>query len=136
MKYLRTRYLSIFLFFAIVAIFIFAGNQTATKTKIIHYKIDGMFYRLLIADEPAEWERGLMNVRKLDQASGMIFIFPNKEYRNFWNKNTLVDLDVYWISDDKIVGKSFLPSIEKSRQIVTVSSPQAVNKVVELIHVL
>ena len=37
----------------------------------------------------------------------MIFIFPDKERQTFWNKNTYLDLDIYWMNDDKVVGKSF-----------------------------
>jgi len=64
---------------------------------------------------------------------GMIFIFPDKDYRTFWNKNTYLDLDVYWLNDDKVVGKSFLPSILKSKKVVTVGSGEEVNRVVEII---
>ena len=64
---------------------------------------------------------------------GMIFIFPDKQIRNFWNKNTYLDLDIYWSKDNKIVGKSFLLSILKSKTIVTVNSKEKVDRVVELI---
>ncbi len=64
---------------------------------------------------------------------GMIFIFPNKQMRSFWNKNTYLDLNVYWLEDNKIVGKSFLPSILKSKETVTVESQKKVDKVVEII---
>ena len=63
----------------------------------------------------------------------MIFLFPDKKPRVFWNKGTLVDLDVYWIFDDKVVGRDFLPSIKKSFGVVYVSSPVPVNKVIEII---
>ena len=64
---------------------------------------------------------------------GMIFIFPEKEIKSFWNKNTFIDLNLYWIDDNKIIGKSFLPSILNSKEIVTVNSSEKVNKVVEII---
>ncbi|MEM0476681.1 MAG: hypothetical protein QW367_03565, partial [Candidatus Aenigmatarchaeota archaeon] len=53
-----------------------------------------------------------------------IFIFPDKQIRYFWNKNTFVDLDVYWLDDDKIIGREFLPSIEKTKEIYTIKSPE------------
>ena len=43
-----------------------------------------------------------------------------------------MNLDLYWLDDDRIVGKSFLSLIEKSKEIITVSSPKEVNKVIEL----
>jgi uncharacterized membrane protein (UPF0127 family) len=63
----------------------------------------------------------------------MIFIFPQKEIRSFWNKNTVLDLDIYWLDDKKIIGKDFLPSITKSKEIVIKTSPAPVNIIVEII---
>lgn len=100
--------------------------------KIINYQLQNKDYKLLEADTPQKWERGLMYFRKLDGVDGMIFIFPDKESRTFWNKNTFMDLELLWLDDDKVVGKSSLLSIEKSKEVVTVSSPKEVNKVIEI----
>lgn len=97
-------------------------------------KIENKIYKLLIADSPEEHSRGLMNVRKLNNADGMVFLFEDSQVRTFWNQNTLVDLDVYWMQDDKVVGKSFLPSIETTKVPTTTTSPKAVNQVVEIIR--
>ena len=43
-----------------------------------------------------------------------------------------MDLDIYWIADNKITGKAFLPSIEKSKEIVTVKSEKEVDTVIEI----
>ena len=64
----------------------------------------------------------------------MIFLFPDIKPRVFWNKNTFIDLDVYWILGDKVIGRDFLPSINKSNGVVYVSSPVPVNKVVEIVR--
>ena len=104
--------------------------------EFINYSINNTKYKLLVADEQEEWQKGLMfykNKQELKGADGMIFIFPDKDYRTFWNKNTYLDLDVYWLNDDKVVGKSFLPSILKSKKVVTVGSGEEVNRVVEII---
>ena len=98
----------------------------------INYKLENKNLKLLVADTPEKWQRGLMYFRKLEGVDGMIFIFPEKELRTFWNKNTFMNLDLYWLDDDRIVGKSFLSLIEKSKEIITVSSPKEVNKVIEL----
>jgi len=103
------------------------------NNEIINYKIADKTYRLLVADSESEWVKGLMDVKELKNAKGMLFIFPDKKPRTFWNKDTFVDLDVYWILDDKVVGRDFLPSIAQSNGVVYVSSPVSVNKVVELI---
>jgi len=105
--------------------------------KLIYYSLEGKTYKLLPAKTPLEHQKGLMFYRskkELKGADGMIFIFSNKNYRTFWNKNTFLDLDVYWIDGDKIVGKDFLPSIEKTKEILIINSPKPVNKVVEIVR--
>lgn len=107
--------------------------NSASSNKTVEYKLNNKIFKLLKAETPKEWEKGLMNIRKPTKIEGMIFIFPDKQIRNFWNKNTFIDLDLYWMDDDKVVGQSFLPSIEKSNKIVIVSSPEKVNRVIELV---
>ena len=100
----------------------------------LSYVLEGKRYRLLIARTPSEWEQGLMYRRSLDGADGMIFLFPDTQYRSFWNENTLVDLDLYWLSKKAVVGRSFLPSIEKSKDVVVVNSPKPADTVIELVR--
>ncbi len=100
--------------------------------QIISYRLENRNYRLLVANNSRQWERGLMDFKKLDGVDGMLFDFPDKGYRTFWNKNTYIDLNLYWLDDEKVVGTSDLPSIDKSGGITIVSSPAPVNKVIEL----
>ena len=104
--------------------------------KTTNYQPSTNNYKLLIADTPEKREQGLMYIKNKNDIGGldgMMFIFPETDNKMFWNKNTVTDLDLFWINDDKVVGTSFLPSIEKSKQIVTVSSPGKINKVIEII---
>lgn len=89
--------------------------------------------KLLFAKSPPNWEKGLMFVRDLKDFDGMVFLYGDKQMRHFWNKNTYLDLEVYWFSGDRLVGRSFLPSVERAG-VVVVSSPEPVDKVVELIR--
>lgn len=91
---------------------------------------------LLVADSPAKWEYGLMNVKNKNDIcghDGMIFTFPIAMPQTFWNKNTLVDLDIYWMKGGKKVGQDRLPAITRSG-LTTVSSPEAVDRVIEIIR--
>ena len=45
------------------------------------YNIEGKSHTLLVARTPQEWEKGLMNVRKLNNEDGMIFMFQEKAVR-------------------------------------------------------
>ena len=115
---------------------IFTQQQKNKETKgftTTNYKILTNKYKLLIADTPEKWEKGLMNFRKPVNFDGMMFIFPNKQVRTFWNKNTYMDLDIYWMEEGNIVGKTSLPSIEESGKVVTVNSEKEVDKAIEII---
>lgn len=119
----------VFLFFVAV-ISVYLISQPAT----LNYTLEGKKYRLRVAKTAAEWQRGLMSYQKpVTNFDGMIFIFPKKEIQTFWNKNTFLDLDVYWLNNDQIVGRAFLPSVAKSGVVVQVVSPEAVNRVIEII---
>lgn len=102
------------------------------KEPSIPYRIAEKTYQLLIADTPEKWERGLM-FKKAMEEDGMIFLFPEKRVRSFWNMNTYLDLDIYWMDGDRVVGKDLLPSITKTGKVVTIVSPGPVNRVIEIV---
>ncbi len=103
--------------------------------KVVEKNIEGKQYTLVVADNPDRWQKGLMFVRKPSKGfDGMIFIFPDYEYKTFWNLNTYEDLTLYWMKDDTVTSTSQLPSIEKSKEIIRVSSSEPVNIVVEIIN--
>lgn len=54
--------------------------------------------RAEFARTPEELQKGLMNRPSLPKNSGMLFIFPDETNRSFWMKNTLIPLDVIFIS--------------------------------------
>ena len=57
-------------------------------------------FRVRIADDPAERERGLMFVSVLPEDEGMLFDFKEPSPRAFWMKNTLIPLDIIFIGAD------------------------------------
>ena len=42
------------------------------------------------------------NKEDIGGLDGMLFQFPDKKIRTFWNKNTVSNLDLYWIDGDKL----------------------------------
>jgi len=57
-----------------------------------------------VADSPIRQEYGLMCRKALAPDRGMLFLFASQEPRYFWMRNTLIPLDIIYISaDGKVV---------------------------------
>lgn len=90
----------------------FAGGAAAPADKCVPQTVpkakktalafpDGKTIRIDLVDTPMSREIGLMCVTKMPRTYGMLFVFPQDLYLNFWMKNTLVQLDILWIGPDK-----------------------------------
>lgn len=60
--------------------------------------VNGAPTRVLIADEPTEWERGLGGRQSFSGAQGMLFLFPEEGIYNIWMKDMYLSIDILWIS--------------------------------------
>lgn len=87
-----------------------AGAAAASASKCVPQKAvkktaltfpDGKTIKIDIVDTPMSREVGLMCVTKVKHDYGMLFVFPQDMFLNFWMKNTLVSLDILWIGADK-----------------------------------
>ena len=84
--------------------------QQGTVTLTDNYRIEAE-----IADTQALREHGLMHRTHLNENHGMLFVYPDQAIRGVWMKNTLIPLDVLFISDDgKIV--TLLRNLQPCRQ--------------------
>ncbi|EKE06287.1 MAG: hypothetical protein ACD_19C00021G0019 [uncultured bacterium] len=73
--------------------------QNSKTIKIVNTEI-----KIEVAKSNEERSKGLSNRTKLDDNSGMVFIFPKDSKPVFWMKDTKIPLDLIWIDDNKIVG--------------------------------
>jgi uncharacterized membrane protein (UPF0127 family) len=72
--------------------------QTAPLTPV-HVRAPAEVLELRVADTTSRREFGLMCVRELPPRSGMIFVFSDGDnFRDFWMKNTLIPLDMVFVS--------------------------------------
>ena len=130
----------VIIFFVIAGIDMFLGIKKYNLAKswkgykVISYTLENKKLQLVVADTKEKSEKGLMYREHLDGVDGMIFYFKEKDYMTFWNENTYMDLDVYWLDGKKVMGKTYLPSIKKTGVIKTISSEVPVNVVIELPH--
>lgn len=90
---------------AVAVLFVLAiGNTPAQKSVSVGFPDSGVSLKAEIAGTPYMLGQGLMFRQKLFLDSGMLFVFPQQQELKFWMKNTLMPLDMIFISEDfKIV---------------------------------
>ena len=107
----------IFIGAGILAIFYFIRYPDFFLNKkkvgsIVVFPRQNMEINIEVADTSYQWSKGLMFRENMAQNSGMLFIFPDEAIRSFWMKNTLIPLDIIYISKNKVivdVKENFLP---------------------------
>lgn len=70
-----------------------------------------------IADDAYATQTGLMYRSSMENTQGMLFIFPDTDYRSFYMKNTEIPLDIIFIAEDQTI-----VSIQKNAQPLSESS--------------
>jgi len=85
----------------IISTFIYQNNKNVEE--ISQVCIKDKCFSVELAKTDTERQKGLSNRTYLDKNAGMLFIFSEPAIYNFWMKDTLIPLDIIWISNDKIV---------------------------------
>lgn len=94
----------------LMACALFGGVATAVKANVKDKKVietlsittsDKMTYRfkIEIADTESERRHGLMNRTNLKKNEGMLFVFDEVSFQEFWMKDTLISLDILFIDE-------------------------------------
>ena len=66
-------------------------------------KIGKKKYTVELAKTEEQREKGLMDIKKLPDNEGMLFIFDKPQTVGFWMKDTYIPLDIIFIDDDSEV---------------------------------
>lgn len=83
----------------------FSALALALATVIVHTPNADL--HLEVAQTQAQRERGLMNRNALAPRTGMIFVFDQDAPVEFWMKDTLVPLDMIFLSADGTVRRIY-----------------------------
>ena len=76
---------------------------TQEPTLVIHSATGDHHVRVEVVTKTADQAQGLMYRRDLEQDSGMLFVFRREEPQSFWMKNTLIPLDMIFISRGLVI---------------------------------
>ena len=85
---------------------------------------------LEIADNEQKRSYGLMNRKDINSNSGMLFIWENRQIRNFWMKNTHFNLDIFFLNNQGEIIEIYKNA--KAFDETNIKSQNKVNFVVEL----
>lgn len=98
---LKTKLKIIVIFIMVVFVVFVYYQKPETETKVIFIAGgQSVSVSVEVADEPGEWETGLMFRERLPENHGMLFVFPDERERRFWMKNTLIPLDMVFVSSN------------------------------------
>ena len=114
-------------------VFLFYNEQKQEQRQSIApaVEINNIVIPVELANIPEKYIQGLSDSEEL--IGGMLFLFDERQVRNFWMKNMNFPIDIIWIDNGKIVNisKNLLPEGEKPQK--TYNSIYPVNYVLEVI---
>ncbi|KKP46433.1 MAG: hypothetical protein UR39_C0016G0004 [Candidatus Woesebacteria bacterium GW2011_GWA1_33_30] len=105
------------------------------KVSLKTVKIENLEIDVEVAKSADERAKGLSGRDRLDENSGMVFVFSKDSKPIFWMKDTKIALDIIWINYNKIVGieKNVQPEIGKSdSELEKYVSPSTIDYVLEV----
>jgi uncharacterized membrane protein (UPF0127 family) len=84
-----------------------------------------------VADTPPRQSQGLMFVEKLEPGTGMLFLYPGPPRPlGMWMKNTLIPLDMLFISKDGRIAR--IARSTRPHSLETISSLMPASAVLEI----
>lgn len=66
-------------------------------------EINDKVYEVKVAETESDFESGLQNISSLPENEGMLFPYEEEDEVTFWMKDTLIPLDIIFVSEDNEV---------------------------------
>lgn len=103
---LRLKWLTAFCLSLCIAMQAFASKSDEVKDVKFETKkitLNKKDITVEVAETDEQHEHGLMLRKSLAKDHGMLFIFKDEDIRNFWMKNTLINLSIGYFDRNKIL---------------------------------
>lgn len=71
-----------------------------------------------LADDPKERAVGLMNRPSMPASAGMLFLYEEPQTVAFWMENTLIPLDMIFMSSDGVVQRIHENAVPRDRTLI------------------
>ena len=94
-------------------------NAQETTNIIIKNNYKDIYFNVEIARKKIDRDKGLMFRENLNIDKGMLFIFPNESKVSMWMKNTLISLDIIFISKNHKIVDIINNAKAMSKEILT-----------------
>ena len=107
-----------------------AGETCSEDTIYLQGDWGSARFSVDVVDTPESRSKGLMFVEQLPRMSGMLFVYDQEQPVAFWMKNTLIPLDMLFISSDgsiEMIARNTVPG-----SLRTISPGVPVKAVLEL----
>ncbi len=95
-----------------------SGKLAIVESKKVKHEFD-----VWLADSPRRQAQGLMFVRSLPPARGMLFVHPESRVLSMWMKNTYIPLDMVFIDEHGLVVKIVANTTPHSLNTISSEKP-------------
>lgn len=109
--------------------------DTRVLTPTTTISVNGQTYKVQEAKTETEKSLGLSGIKNIEPTEGMLFYFNPPRTPNFWMKDMLFAIDIYWLYQGQVIGVEKAVAPEPGvplNKLKTYSPPGLVDQVLEV----